>query len=66
MICFARGAISNSLLTSCKDNICRIWSETVISDDGLTYSLQEETSYTSVDKTVRHKKKFLNKLHKMR
>ena len=62
-----KGVISNSLLTSCKDNVCRIWSETVISDDGLTYSLQEEVSYTSVDsKAVRHKKNFLHKLQKIR
>lgn len=62
-----RGVISNSLLTSCKDNICRIWSETVLSDDGLTASLQEDASYTSIDnKSVRHKKNFLNKLHKIR
>jgi WD40 repeat protein len=62
-----KGVISNSLLTSCKDNVCRIWSETVISDDGLTYSLQEEVSYTSVEeKAVRHKKNFLHKLHKIR
>lgn len=61
-----KGVISNSLLTSCKDNVCRIWSETVISDDGLTYSMQEESSYTSIDnKSVRHKKNFLNKLHKI-
>lgn len=62
-----KGVISNSLLTSCKDNVCRIWSETVISDDGLTYSLQEDVSYTSVEeKAVRHKKNFLHKLHKIR
>lgn len=29
--------MSNSLITCCKDNICRIWTETVLPDDGLTH-----------------------------
>lgn len=27
--------VSNSIISCCKDNICRIWTETVIPDDGL-------------------------------
>ncbi|CAF0710194.1 unnamed protein product [Brachionus calyciflorus] len=34
-----RGMISNSLITCCKDNICRIWTETVLPDDGLIQHL---------------------------
>ena len=58
--------ISNSLITCCKDNICRIWSETIIPDDGLLPSSQEESTYVSLAKSARHKRKLLNKLHKMR
>ena len=30
-----KGSVSNMLVTSCLDNICRIWVETVLPDDGL-------------------------------
>ena len=30
-----RGAVANILVTNCRDNICRIWSETLLPDDGL-------------------------------
>lgn len=62
-----RGCISNSLLTSCKDNVCRIWSETVLSEDGVTVSMKGESCYTSINnKAKRHKRNFINKLHKIR
>jgi WD40 repeat protein len=61
-----RGMISNSLITCSKDNICRIWSETVVPDDGLLHSSQNEATYVSLAKSARHKRKLLIKLHKMR
>ncbi|XP_058022734.1 dmX-like protein 1 isoform X7 [Ahaetulla prasina] len=32
-----RGAVCNVLLTSCKDNICRLWAETLLPNDSLLY-----------------------------
>jgi hypothetical protein len=60
--------IANTLITSCKDNICRIWAETILPDDGLINTNQEENSlsYTKISKTSRHKRTVLHKLHKMR
>jgi hypothetical protein len=58
--------VSNSIITSCKDNICRIWTETIIPDDGLVTPSQDDTIYISMAKSVRHKRKLLNKLHKMK
>jgi len=61
-----KGCITNSLLTSCKDNVCRIWSETVLSEDGVISS-KGDSCYTSINnKAVRHKKNFMKKLHKIR
>jgi hypothetical protein len=61
-----RGMISNSLITSCRDNICRIWLETIIPDDGLLHANDEDSNYVTMAKSARHKRKLLNKLHKMR
>lgn len=58
--------VSNSILTSCLDNICRIWTETIVPDDGLLHTQAEESTYTSITKSAGHKHKLLNKLHKMR
>ena len=30
-----RGSVGNMLVTSCQDNICRIWSETILPEDGI-------------------------------
>ncbi|XP_010285756.1 PREDICTED: dmX-like protein 1, partial [Phaethon lepturus] len=32
-----RGAVCNVLLTSCKDNVCRLWAETLLPNDSLLY-----------------------------
>lgn len=61
-----RGTVSNSLITSCKDNICRIWTETLIPDDGLLHAHQYDSTYKSIAKSSSHKRKLLNKLHRMR
>jgi hypothetical protein len=61
-----RGMIANTLITSCKDNVCRIWAETILPDDGLIHTNHEENSYATISQTSRHKRTVLNKLHKMR
>ncbi|XP_061874967.1 dmX-like protein 1 isoform X5 [Colius striatus] len=33
-----RGAVCNVLLTCCKDNVCRVWAETLLPNDSLLYS----------------------------
>ncbi|KAM6034285.1 dmX-like protein 1 isoform 4-T4 [Chlamydotis macqueenii] len=33
-----RGAVCNVLLTCCKDNVCRLWAETLLPNDSLLYS----------------------------
>lgn len=43
--------VSNSLITCCKDNICRIWTETVLPDDGLTQQSQNPFLITNSHKT---------------
>ena len=58
--------VANSLITSCKDNICRIWSETILPDDGLVQNSQGDSNYDTLAKSAGHKRKLLNKLHKMR
>ena len=30
-----RGAVANMIVTSCLDNICRVWSETILPEDGI-------------------------------
>ncbi|XP_029426818.1 dmX-like protein 1 isoform X2 [Rhinatrema bivittatum] len=32
-----RGSVSNVLLTCCKDNVCRLWAETLLPNDSLLY-----------------------------
>jgi len=65
-----RGAVANMLVTSCKDNICRIWAETVLPDDGLidTHQLDAAVSSQSAQllSTQQHKKRFLQRLHHIR
>jgi len=65
-----RGAVANMLVTSCKDNICRIWAETVLPDDGLIDSHQLDASVSSQSaqllSTQQHKKRFLQRLHHIR
>jgi len=68
-----RGAVANMLVTSCKDNICRIWAETVLPDDGLIDTYQVDaaaagagTQFPQLMSTQQHKKRFLQRLHHIR
>nr|XP_022328939.1 dmX-like protein 2 isoform X8 [Crassostrea virginica] len=59
-----RGAVANMLVTSCLDNVCRLWVETILPDDGLV-DLEQFDPNASVDPkfhTHRHKKRFLQRL----
>ncbi|XP_061217022.1 dmX-like protein 1 [Neopsephotus bourkii] len=46
-----RGAVCNVLLTCCKDNVCRIWAETLLPNDSLLngggYNWSEAANFTS-------------------
>ena len=63
-----RGSVANMLITSCKDNVCRIWSETILPDDGLLDLEQFDPSASFDPKfhTHRHKKRFLQRLKTIR
>jgi len=67
-----RGAVANMLVTSCKDNICRIWAETVLPDDGLMDPHQLDASsvgsqtVAQLHSSQHHKKRFLQRLHHIR
>lgn len=56
------------LVTSCLDNVCRLWVETILPDDGLV-DLEQFDPNSSVDPkfhTHRHKKRFLQRLKTIR
>lgn len=56
------------LVTSCLDNVCRLWVETILPDDGLV-DLEQFDPNSSMDPkfhTHRHKKRFLQRLKTIR
>ncbi|ESO86706.1 hypothetical protein LOTGIDRAFT_235301 [Lottia gigantea] len=63
-----RGSVANMLVTSCLDNVCRIWCETILPDDGLVDLEQFDPSSTLDAKynTSRHKKRFMQRLKTIR
>lgn len=63
-----KGSVSNMLVTSCLDNICRIWIETVLPDDGLVNMSQFDPLATQNPKfrTHRHKHRFMQRLKHMK
>jgi len=54
------------LVTSCNDNICRIWAETVLPDDGLIDGYQVDVLNSQLLSAQQHKKRFLQRLHHIR
>ncbi|PSN54281.1 hypothetical protein C0J52_06978 [Blattella germanica] len=56
------------LVTSCRDNICRVWVETVLPDDGLVNMNQFDPLATQNPKfrTHRHKHRFMQRLKHMK
>jgi hypothetical protein len=63
-----KGSVSNMLVTSCLDNICRIWIETVLPDDGLVNMSQFDPLATQNPKfrLHRHKHRFMQRLKHMK
>lgn len=63
-----RGSVANMLVTSCKDNVCRIWCETILPDDGLVDLDQFDPVATQDPRyhTRRHKKRFMQRLKTIR
>lgn len=63
-----KGSVSNMLVTSCKDNICRIWVETILPDDGLVNMNQFDplASQNPKFRTHRHKHRFMQRLKHMK
>ncbi|KAL1117874.1 hypothetical protein AAG570_004187 [Ranatra chinensis] len=63
-----KGSVSNMLVTSCRDNICRIWVETVLPDDGLVNMHQFDPLAAQNPKfrTHRHKHRFMQRLKHMK
>lgn len=56
------------LVTSCKDNICRIWIETILPDDGLVnmYQFDPMAAQNPKFRTHRHKHRFMQRLKHMK
>ncbi|XP_055535273.1 dmX-like protein 2 isoform X2 [Wyeomyia smithii] len=63
-----KGSVSNMLVTSCLDNICRVWVETVLPDDGLVNMNQFDplASQNPKFRTHRHKHRFMQRLKHMK
>ncbi|XP_069136751.1 dmX-like protein 2 [Argopecten irradians] len=63
-----RGSVANMLVTSCADNVCRLWCETILPDDGLVDLEQFDPASSSERKfhTHRHKKRFMQRLKTIR
>ncbi|XP_063708500.1 dmX-like protein 2 isoform X2 [Culicoides brevitarsis] len=63
-----KGSVSNMLVTSCQDNICRIWVETILPDDGLVNMNQFDplASQNPKFRTHRHKHRFMQRLKHMK
>uniref|UniRef100_A0A1B0A9X2 RAVE complex protein Rav1 C-terminal domain-containing protein n=1 Tax=Glossina pallidipes TaxID=7398 RepID=A0A1B0A9X2_GLOPL len=63
-----KGSVSNMLVTSCLDNICRVWIETILPDDGLVNMTQFDplASQNPKFRTHRHKHRFMQRLKHMK
>ncbi|KRT81148.1 WD40 domain-containing protein [Oryctes borbonicus] len=62
-----KGSVSNMLVTSCKDNICRLWVETVLPEDGLVNLSQlDPQAHHPKYRTHRHKHRFMQRLKHMK
>ena len=62
-----RGCNANMLVTSSKDNICRIWIQTLLPDDGMVNVSQiDELAAIPRVQTQRHRQKLLQRIRHMR
>lgn len=63
-----RDSVANMLVTSCRDNICRIWVQTLIPEDGLV-DLQQIEAIANQNlrvQTQRHRRKIMQRLKHMK
>ncbi|CAM4805811.1 unnamed protein product [Rotaria magnacalcarata] len=63
---FAEGTVANCLLTCCKDNICRIWCETMQQDESAIYVSDPTMVRTRRNKQNECLNKSIQLLHKLR
>lgn len=64
-----RGSVANMLVTSCRDNICRLWVQTLLPEDGLVNVSQLEgvgSLVTPREQTARHRQKFISRIKSMK
>lgn len=63
-----RGSVANMLVTSCRDNICRLWVQTLLPEDGLVNLQQIEAlaGQTPRLQTQRHRQRIMHKLKHMK
>ncbi|KAK3861276.1 hypothetical protein Pcinc_032726 [Petrolisthes cinctipes] len=63
-----KGSVSNMVVTSCRDNISRVWVETVLPDDDLVSLLHLDPSAAQNPRfrTHRHKHRFMQRLKHMK
>ncbi|XP_059145859.1 dmX-like protein 2 isoform X3 [Physella acuta] len=63
-----RGSVANMMVTSCEDNVCRIFVETILPDAGLLDLEQFDPAMSSDPKyhTQRHKKRFVQRLKNLK
>ncbi|KAG8181368.1 hypothetical protein JTE90_008839 [Oedothorax gibbosus] len=63
-----KDSVANMLVTSCRDNICRIWVQTLMPEDGLV-DLQQIDSIAGQNfrvQTQRHRRKLMQRLKHMK
>lgn len=68
MSCY-RGSVANMLVTSCEDNVCRIFVETILPDAGLLDLEQFDPAAAASEPkyhTQRHKKRFVQRIKTIR
>ncbi|KAH9503228.1 DmX-like protein 1 [Bulinus truncatus] len=63
-----KGSVANMLVTSCEDNVCRIFVETILPDAGLLDLEQFDPAMSSDSKyhTQRHKNRFVQRLKNLK
>ncbi|GIY08075.1 dmX-like protein 2 [Caerostris extrusa] len=62
-----KDSVANMLLTSCRDNICRIWVQSLMPEDGLVDLQQIDSINQNLRvQTQRHRKKIIQRLKHMK
>lgn len=64
-----KSSVANMLVTSCKDNICRLWIQTLLPDDGLVnFNSIEGLEHHTTPRahTTRHRQKIMQRIRTMK